>query len=56
MILSDETYGRLIYAGNQHFSITRVPGFRERAILLDGRRGCTKRARRAKPSRVIRGL
>ena len=36
MILSDEIYSRLIYDGNQHFSIMSVPGFKERTILLDG--------------------
>ena len=36
MILSDEIYSRLIYDGNEHFSIMSVPGFKERTILLDG--------------------
>jgi len=35
MVLSDEIYSRLIFEG-QHFSIMSVPGFKERAILLDG--------------------
>jgi aspartate/methionine/tyrosine aminotransferase len=35
LILSDEIYSRLIYDG-EHFSITSVPGFKERTILLDG--------------------
>jgi aspartate/methionine/tyrosine aminotransferase len=36
MVLSDEIYSRLIYDGNEHFSIMSVPGFKERTILLDG--------------------
>jgi len=36
MVLSDEIYSRLIYDGEQHFSIMSVPGFKERTILLDG--------------------
>jgi aspartate/methionine/tyrosine aminotransferase len=36
LILSDEIYSRLIYDGNEHFSIMSVPGFKERTILLDG--------------------
>src|SRR5580692_10060167 len=35
MILSDEIYSRLIFEG-EHFSITSIPGFKERTILLDG--------------------
>src|SRR5689334_19800764 len=35
MVLSDEIYSRLIFAGNHH-SIMSVPGFKERTILLDG--------------------
>jgi aspartate/methionine/tyrosine aminotransferase len=35
MVLSDEIYSRLIFAGNHH-SIMAVPGFKERTILLDG--------------------
>lgn len=34
-ILSDEIYSRLIFEGN-HFSITQIPGFKERTIILDG--------------------
>jgi aspartate aminotransferase len=36
LILSDEIYSRLIYDGNEHFSIMSVPGFKDRTILLDG--------------------
>lgn len=35
MILSDEIYSRLIFNG-EHFSITSIPGFKERTIILDG--------------------
>ncbi|MBK6771492.1 MAG: pyridoxal phosphate-dependent aminotransferase [Ignavibacteria bacterium] len=34
-ILSDEIYSRLIFQG-EHFSITQIPGFRDRTIILDG--------------------
>jgi aspartate/methionine/tyrosine aminotransferase len=34
-ILSDEIYSRLIFKG-EHFSITQIPGFKERTIILDG--------------------
>ena len=34
-VLSDEIYSRLIFSG-EHFSITQVPGFKERTIILDG--------------------
>jgi len=34
-ILSDEIYSRLIFEG-KHFSITQIPGFKERTIILDG--------------------
>jgi len=34
-ILSDEIYSRLIFKGD-HFSITQIPGFKERTIILDG--------------------
>ncbi|HET7438510.1 MAG TPA: aminotransferase class I/II-fold pyridoxal phosphate-dependent enzyme, partial [Nitrospira sp.] len=36
MVLSDEIYSRLLFDGEQHFSITSVPGMQERTILLDG--------------------
>lgn len=35
MLLSDEIYSRLIFAG-QHFSPISIPEFRDRTILLDG--------------------
>lgn len=35
IILSDEIYSRLIFKG-EHFSITQIPGFKERTIILDG--------------------
>lgn len=35
IILSDEIYSRLIFSG-EHFSITQIPGFQERTIILDG--------------------
>jgi aspartate/methionine/tyrosine aminotransferase len=35
IVLSDEIYSRLIFEG-EHFSITQIPGFKERTILLDG--------------------
>ena len=34
-ILSDEIYSRLIFKGD-HFSITQIPGFKDRTIILDG--------------------
>lgn len=34
-ILSDEIYSRLIFKGD-HFSITEIPGFKDRTIILDG--------------------
>lgn len=34
-ILSDEIYSRLVFEG-EPFSITQVPGFKERTIILDG--------------------
>lgn len=34
-ILSDEIYSRLIFKG-EHFSITQIPGFKDRTIILDG--------------------
>ncbi|MBS1518185.1 MAG: pyridoxal phosphate-dependent aminotransferase [Bacteroidetes bacterium] len=35
IILSDEIYSRLIFQGD-HFSITQIPGFKDRTIILDG--------------------
>jgi len=34
-VLSDEVYCNIIYEG-EHYSITKIPGMRERTILLDG--------------------
>jgi aspartate/methionine/tyrosine aminotransferase len=34
-ILSDEIYSRLIFEG-EHFSITQIPGFKDKTIILDG--------------------
>ena len=34
-VLSDEIYSRLIFTGD-HFSITQIPGFKDRTIILDG--------------------
>lgn len=36
MILSDEIYSRIVYDGAVPFSITKIPGFKERTIILDG--------------------
>jgi len=36
MVLSDEIYSRLMFDGEQHYSIMSEPGFKERTILLDG--------------------
>ena len=33
--MSDEIYSRLVFKGD-HFSITQVPGFKDRTIILDG--------------------
>ncbi|MEO8447394.1 MAG: pyridoxal phosphate-dependent aminotransferase [bacterium] len=35
VILSDEIYSRLVFKGD-HFSITQIPGIKERTIILDG--------------------
>lgn len=35
VILSDEIYSRLVFKG-EHFSITQIPGFKDRTIILDG--------------------
>ncbi|MCX6162507.1 MAG: aminotransferase class I/II-fold pyridoxal phosphate-dependent enzyme, partial [Ignavibacteriae bacterium] len=34
-VLSDEIYSRLIFRG-EHFSISTIPGFKDRTIILDG--------------------
>jgi aspartate aminotransferase len=36
IVLSDEIYSRLLFDGEQHFSIMSLPGMQERTILLDG--------------------
>ena len=36
VVLSDEIYARLIYDGQQPFSIASVPGMLEKTIILDG--------------------
>jgi aspartate/methionine/tyrosine aminotransferase len=35
MVLSDEIYSRLVFEGDP-FSITQIPGFKDRTIILDG--------------------
>ncbi len=35
VVLADEVYSRMVYDG-EHYSIARVPGMKERTILLDG--------------------
>jgi aminotransferase len=36
LVLSDEIYEKMVYAGNRHFSIGTVPGIRERTITVNG--------------------
>ena len=36
IVVSDEIYGRLIYAPNEHLSIATLPGMRERTVTLNG--------------------
>lgn len=36
IVVSDEIYEKLIYDGNEHYSIAAVPGMRERTIVLNG--------------------
>lgn len=36
LILSDEIYGELTYGGQEHVSITEIPGMRERTLLVKG--------------------
>lgn len=36
MILSDEIYSRILYDGAECFSITKLPGYKDRTIILDG--------------------
>ncbi len=35
-ILSDEIYSRIMYDGAEVYSISKIPGFKERTIILDG--------------------
>ena len=35
-VLSDEIYSRTLYDGQKHFSISAIPGMRERTVILDG--------------------
>lgn len=36
LIVADEIYAKLIYAGHEHLSIATLPGMRERTITLNG--------------------
>ena len=36
MILSDEIYSRICYDGAESYSITKLPGYKDRTIILDG--------------------
>lgn len=36
IVLSDEIYGRILYDGTKHVSISKFPGMAERTIILDG--------------------
>ncbi len=36
LVLSDEIYEKMVYAGNRHFSIGGFPGMRERTITVNG--------------------
>lgn len=36
MILSDEIYSRICYDGAESFSISKLPGFKDRTVILDG--------------------
>ncbi len=36
LVISDEIYDRLVYAGHQHEAFSALPGMRERTILLGG--------------------
>lgn len=36
IVLSDEIYSELTYGGGKHFSITSLPGMKERTILMNG--------------------
>ncbi|MBZ0202059.1 MAG: pyridoxal phosphate-dependent aminotransferase [Ignavibacteria bacterium] len=36
MILSDEIYSRIVYDGAESYSISKIDGFKDRTIILDG--------------------
>lgn len=36
MVLSDEIYSRICYDGAESYSITKIPGYKDRTIILDG--------------------
>lgn len=36
LVLSDEIYEKMVYAGNGHFSIAGFPGMRERTVTVNG--------------------
>lgn len=36
IVLSDEIYSRILYDGAECFSIAKLPGFKDRTIILDG--------------------
>lgn len=36
LILSDEIYSRIVYDGAESYSITKIDGFKDRTIILDG--------------------
>ncbi len=36
LVLSDEIYGKIIYAPARHLSVATLPGLRERTLILDG--------------------
>ena len=36
LVLSDEIYEKMVYAGNHHFSVGGFPGMRERTITVNG--------------------
>ncbi len=36
LVISDEVYDRLVYAGHEHVCVPAFPGMRDRAILLNG--------------------
>ncbi|PKN00950.1 MAG: aspartate aminotransferase [Elusimicrobia bacterium HGW-Elusimicrobia-1] len=36
VVLSDEVYSRMLYDGQEHFSIASIPGMKDRTIIIDG--------------------